>query len=64
MSQLRIELIICFSDGAIAEVQSLIEKNYSTELSIMKAIGVREITNFIEGKVSLDEDKEHNEEKH
>ena len=30
----------------------------------MKAIGVREITNFIDGKVSLDEAKKHNEEKH
>ena len=46
-----------FLDGAVDEVQSLIEKNYSSELSIMKAIGVREITNFIEGKVSLDEAK-------
>ena len=46
-----------FRDGAVAEVQSLIEKNYSAELSIMKAIGVREITNFIEGKNSLDETK-------
>ena len=46
-----------FRDGAVAEVQSLIEKNYSTELSIMKAIGVREIANFIEGKSSLDEAK-------
>ena len=46
-----------FHDGAVDEVQSLIEKNYSAELSIMKAIGVREITNFIEGKVSLDEAK-------
>ena len=46
-----------FHDGAVDEVQSLIEKNYSAELSIMKAIGVREITNFIDGKVSLDEAK-------
>ena len=46
-----------FRDGAVAEVQSLIEKNYNPELSIMKAIGVREIANFIEGKVSLDEAK-------
>ncbi len=46
-----------FIDGAVAEVQSLIDKNYSAELSIMKAIGVREITNFIEGKISLDEAK-------
>ena len=46
-----------FLDGVVDEVQSLIEKNYSAELSIMKAIGVREITNFIEGKNSLDETK-------
>ena len=46
-----------FRDGAVAEVKSLIDKNYNPELSIMKAIGVREITNFIEGKVSLDEAK-------
>ena len=38
-----------FNDGAVDEVKSLIKKNYSTELSIMKAIGVREITNFIDG---------------
>ena len=46
-----------FRDGAVAEVQSLIKKNYNAELSIMKAIGVREITKFIDGNVSLDEAK-------
>ncbi len=46
-----------FINGAVAEVQSLIEKNYSSELSVMKAIGVREIKSFIDGKISLDEAK-------
>ncbi len=46
-----------FTNGAISEVQTLCEKNYRPELSIMKAIGVREITSFLEGKKSLDEVK-------
>ena len=41
--------------GAIEEVENLNKKNYKADTSIMKAIGVREISDFINGLISKDE---------
>ena len=46
-----------FSNGVVSEVKSLHKKNYHSNLSIMKAIGVREISNFIDGKLNIDDVK-------
>ena len=43
--------------GAIEEVENLIRKKYHESNSIMKAIGVREISDFLNGIISLDECK-------
>ena len=42
-------------DGAIEEVEQLNSCNYGKDNTIMKAIGVREISDYIAGKVTLDE---------
>ena len=55
LAERRVEQM--FTNGAVTEVKSLCEKNYDADLSIMKAIGVREISNFINGKISLDDAK-------
>ena len=45
------------SSGAIEEVESLMKKKYNEHNSIMKAIGVRELANYLNGIISLDECK-------
>ena len=42
-------------DGAIEEVERLNSLNYSKDNTIMKAIGVREISDYISGKIELNE---------
>jgi tRNA dimethylallyltransferase len=42
-------------DGAIEEVECLNSLNYSKDNTIMKAIGVREISDYISGKIELNE---------
>ena len=42
-------------DGAIEEVEQLNSFSYGKDNTIMKAIGVREISDYIAGKVTLDE---------
>ncbi len=42
-------------DGAIEEVEQINTRNYGKDNTIMKAIGVREISDYIAGKVTLDE---------
>ena len=46
-----------FTNGVVAEVEALVEKNYKSDLSIMKAIGVREITSFMLGEINLEDAK-------
>lgn len=41
--------------GAIEEVESLLEKNYPPTAPIMKAVGVPEISAYLRGEISLEE---------
>lgn len=43
------------SEGLINEVKSLLEKGYHKDLISMKAIGYKEIIDYLEGSVSLEE---------
>ena len=40
-------------NGGIDEVKKMLEKNYDPSLSIMKAIGVREISKYLNNEISL-----------
>ncbi len=42
-------------DGGIEEVKQLLEKKYDPNLSIMKAIGVREISKYLSNELTLQE---------
>ena len=41
-------------NGAVDEVRELIKKDYNNDLSIMKAIGVREIAGYLQNDLSID----------
>jgi tRNA dimethylallyltransferase len=41
--------------GAIEEVEQLLEKNYSADAPVMKAVGVPELRSYLQDKLSLDE---------
>ena len=43
-----------FNEGVIDEVNNLLEKNYDPDSSLMKAIGVREIRDYLENLTDLD----------
>ena len=43
--------------GAIEEVESMMKKKYDLNSSIMKAIGVRELSDYLNGNITLDECK-------
>ena len=43
-----------FNEGVIDEVNNLLEKNYDPDSSLMKAIGVREIRDYLENLIDLD----------
>ncbi|MGB0935573.1 MAG: tRNA (adenosine(37)-N6)-dimethylallyltransferase MiaA, partial [Alphaproteobacteria bacterium] len=43
--------------GVVEEVKTLLEKSYKPEAPVMKALGVREISAYISGKISLEETK-------
>ena len=43
-----------FNEGVIDEVSVLLEKNYDPDSSLMKAIGVREIRDYLENLIDLD----------
>lgn len=43
------------SNGGIDEVSKLLDMNYDKELTIMKAIGVREIAQYLKNEISLNE---------
>lgn len=43
------------SNGGIDEVSKLLDMNYDNELTIMKAIGVREIAQYLKNEISLDD---------
>ena len=43
-----------FENGAVEEVRHLLTKNYSENSPIMKAIGVDEITSFLNSDITLD----------
>lgn len=42
-------------DGALHEVQALLDKNYAPTLPVMKAIGVQELMAHLQGKITLSE---------
>lgn len=42
-------------DGAIGEVEALVALDLSPELPAMKAIGVRQLQDYLAGKCSLDQ---------
>ena len=44
-----------FESGAVEEVEALLARELDPSLPVMKAIGVREIGNWLEGKISQDE---------
>ncbi len=43
-----------FNEGVIDEVNNLLERNYDPDSSLMKAIGVREIRDYLENLIDLD----------
>ena len=43
-----------FNEGVIDEVNNLLEKNYDPDSSLMKAIGVREIKDYLENLIDID----------
>lgn len=43
-----------FNEGVIDEVNNLLEKNYDPDSSLMKAIGVREIRDYLENLIDID----------
>jgi len=43
------------ADGAVAEVEALLSKNYPSSSPIFKAIGVQELSAYLKRKISLDE---------
>jgi len=45
--------------GAVAEVEALLSKQYAADLPIMKAVGVPEISAYLQGECSLNEATEH-----
>ncbi len=47
-----------FKDGAIEEVKNFFKMNVYWELSSNKIIGIKEIKNYLNGKLSLEETKE------
>ena len=44
-----------FREGVIDEVKNLKNKNYSKDSPIFKAIGVEEISSFLDEKISFEE---------
>lgn len=50
---LRVDLMI--EEGLIKEVEGLLNRGYSKELTSMKAIGYRELIQYLEGEWSLDQ---------
>ncbi len=46
---------IMLKSGAIEEVESLISKNYPSDVTVMKAIGVNEIARFLNGEISYND---------
>lgn len=50
---LRVDLMI--EEGLIQEVEGLLNKGYTPDLTAMKAIGYREIIKYLQGEWSLDE---------
>jgi len=50
---LRVDLMI--ENGLIDEVKDLLERGYTKDLVAMKAIGYKEIINYLEGETSLDD---------
>lgn len=47
-----------FKRGLIEEVRTLLEKGYGPELIPMQSIGYKEVTDFLSGKLTLEEAKE------
>ena len=43
-----------FENGVVEEVRDLLNKNYSKNSPIMKAIGVEEITSFLNNDITID----------
>jgi tRNA dimethylallyltransferase len=57
-SKIEMRVKKMFKDGAVQEVENFFKMNVYRELSSNKIIGIREIKNYLNGKLSLDETKE------
>jgi tRNA dimethylallyltransferase len=42
-------------NGAAEEIRALLERQFSPDLPVMRGIGVREITEWLSGSITLDE---------
>jgi tRNA dimethylallyltransferase len=51
----RIETM--FTQGLIEEVQSLLDQGYAPDLPVFSAIGYRQVVEYIQGRISLEETK-------
>ena len=52
----RMDLMV--EQGALEEVNEILEKRYAADLPIMKALGVPEFAEYLRGKISLEEAKQ------
>lgn len=48
-------VLLMIEEGVLDEVQCLLDKNISSDKGVMKALGVRELTAYLNGELSLDE---------
>ena len=46
---------VMMKNGALAEIENLLKKNVSAYMPVMKAIGVPELVDYLQGKTSLEE---------
>ena len=44
-----------FKDGLVEEVQNLLKKRYSTELNSLNSVGYKEVINYLDNKMTLEE---------
>lgn len=47
-----------FEEGLVREVKRLLKKGYNKNLEVMKGMGYKEVTEYLEGKITLEEAKE------
>ena len=49
---------VMVEQGALEEVQNVLDKNYAKDLPIMKALGVPEFSKYLSGEILLEEAKQ------